>query len=80
MYVLEEKFAGMYNNPLRGMPPGLRVREHIRSVDIRQTLTVAGRMDVHSVTMDGRAIVVQTTGSMTIGDIVDKLCEAYHEH
>ena len=80
MYVLEEKFAGMYDNPLRGMPPGLRVHEHIRSVDIRQTLTVAGRMDIHSVTMDGREILVQTTGDMTIGDIVNNICEAYYEH
>lgn len=76
MYELEEKFAGMYNNPLRGMPSGFRVREHIRSVDIRQTFTVAGRMDIHTVTMDGREILVQTTGDMTIGDIVNKICEA----
>lgn len=76
MYVLEEKFSGMYNNPLTGMAPAFRVREHIRSVDIRQTFTVAGRMDIYSVTMDGREILVQTTGDMTIGDIVNKICEA----
>ena len=77
MYELEEKFAGMYNNPLRGMPSGFRVREHIRSVDIYQTFTIAGRMDIHSVTMDGRTIVVQTTGFMTIGDIVNEICKEY---
>lgn len=77
MYVLEEKFSGMYNNPLTGMAPAFRCREYIRCVDIRQTYTVAGRMDVHSVTMDGRTIVVQTTGDMTIADIVDKICEEY---
>ena len=76
MYVLEDKYAGMYENPLPSMDPRFRVREYIRSVDIWQTLTVAGRMDVHSVTMDGREILVQTTGDMTIGDIVNKICEA----
>lgn len=65
----------MYNNRLSSLP-GAIIREHIRSVDIRQTYTVTGRMDVHSVTMDGRTIVVQTTGDMTIGDIVNKICEA----
>lgn len=76
MYVLEDKFDGMYRNRLPSLP-GAIIREHIRSVDIRQTLTVAGRMDVHAVTMDNRTIVVHTTGSMTIGDIVDKICEEY---
>ena len=75
MYVLEEKFSEMYNNRLPGLP-GAIIREHIRSVDIRQTYTVAGRMDIHSVTMDDRTITVQTTGDMTIGDIVNKICEA----
>ena len=75
MYVLEENFRKMYDHPLPSLP-SVRVREHVRCVDIRQTATVAGRMDVHSVTMDGRTIVVQTTGDMTIGDIVNKICEA----
>ena len=75
MYVLEDNFRKMYDYPLPSLP-SVRVREHIRSVDIRQTYTVAGRMDIHSVTMDGRTIVVQTTGDMTIGDIVDGICEA----
>lgn len=75
MYELEEKFSGMYRNRLPSLP-GAIIREHIRSVDIRQTYTVAGRMDIHSVTMDGREILVQTTGSMTVGDIVNKICEA----
>lgn len=75
MYELEEKFSGMYRNRLPSLP-GAIIREHIRSVDIRQTYTVAGRMDIHSVTMDGREILVQTTGDMTIGDIVNKICEA----
>ncbi len=80
MYVLEEKFSGLYRKPLRDMPSSFRVHEHVRCVDIRQTFTVAGRMDVRAVTMDNRTITIQTTGDMTIGDIVDKVCEAYHEH
>jgi len=76
MYVLEDKFDGMYRNRLPSLP-GAIIREHIRSVDIRQTFTVAGRMDIHSVTMDGREILVQTTGDMTIADIVNKICEEY---
>lgn len=80
MYVLEDKFSGMYDKPLPSMSPEFRVREHVRCVDIRQTTTVAGCMDVRAVTMDNRTVTIQTTGSMTIGDIVDKLCEAYHEH
>ena len=75
MYVLEDNFRKMYDYPLPSYP-SVRVREHVRCVDIRQTFTIAGRMDVHSVTMDGRTIVVQTTGDMTIGDIVNKICEA----
>ena len=78
MYVLEENFNKMYRYPLPSLPR-VKVREHIRSVDIRQTYTVAGRMDVHSVTMDGRTIVVQTTGDMTIGAIVNKICEEYEK-
>ena len=76
MYVLEEKFSGMYNNPLTGMAPAFRCREYIRCVVIRQSATVSGRMDVRAMTMDNRTIVVQTTGDMTIGDIVNKICEA----
>ena len=76
MYVLEDKYAGMYKNQLPGMPRGFRCREHVRCVDIRQTLTIAGRMDVRAVTMDNRTITVQTTGDMTISDIVNKICEA----
>ena len=76
MYVLEEKFSGMYNNPLTGMAPAFRCREYVRCVDIRQLATVSGRMDVRAMTMDNRTIVVQTTGDMTIGDIVNKICEA----
>ncbi len=75
MYVLEEKFDGMYNNPLTGMAPTFRCREHVRCVDIRQSATVSGRMDVRAVTMDNRTVTVQTTGDMTIGDIVDQICE-----
>ena len=75
MYVLEEKFSGMYDKPLATLP-GVIVREHVRCIDIRQSATVSGRMDIHSVTMDGREILVQTTGSMTVGDIVNKICEA----
>ena len=75
MYVLEDKFAGMYKAPVSSIG-GIKVREHVRCVDIRQTLTVAGRMDVRAVIMDNRTIIVQTTGDMTIGDIVDKICEA----
>ena len=77
MYVLEDKYAGMYENLLPNMPPGFRCREYVRCVDIRQTATVAGRMDIHSVTMDGRTITVQTTGFMTIGDIVNEICKEY---
>lgn len=76
MYVLEDKYAGMYENLLPSMPPWFRCREYVRCVDIRQTATVAGRMDVRAVTMDNRTITVQTTGDMTIGDIVNKICEA----
>ena len=76
MYVLEEKFSGMYGKQLPSMAPAFRCREHVRCVDIRQSATVSGRMDVRAVTMDNRTITVQTTGDMTIGDIVDKICEA----
>ena len=76
MYVLEDKFSGMYHNRLPSLP-GVKIREYIRSVDIRQTYTVTGRMDVRAVTMDNRTITVQTTGDMTIADIVDKICEEY---
>lgn len=76
MYVLEDKHAGMYENLLPSMPPGFRCREYIRSVDIRQSATVSGRMDVRAVTMDNRTVMIQTDGFMTIGDIVDKICEA----
>ena len=76
MYVLEENFKKMYDYPLPSLP-GVRVREHVRCIDIRQTFTIAGRMDVHAVAMDGRAFVVQTTGFMTVGEIVDKICEEY---
>ena len=75
MYELEEKFSGMYHNRLPSLP-GAIIREYIRSVDIRQTYTVAGRMDVRAVTMDNRTVMIQTDGFMTIGDIVDKICEA----
>jgi hypothetical protein len=75
MYVLEEKFDEMYRNRLPSLP-NVHVREHVRCVDIRQSATVSGRMDVRAVTMDNRTITVQTTGDMTIGDIVDKICEA----
>ena len=75
MYVLEDRFDGMYRNVLPSLP-GVIVREHVRCVDIRQSATVSGRMDVRVVTMDNRTITVQTTGDMTIGDIVDKVCEA----
>ena len=74
MYVLEEKFSGMYDKPLATLP-GVIVHEHVRCIDIRQSATVSGRMDVRAVTMDNRTIVVQTTGDMTIGDIVNKICE-----
>ena len=76
MYVLEENFKKMYDYPLPSLP-GVRVREHVRCVDIRQTATVSGRMDVRAVTMDNRTIVVQTTGDMTIGDIVNAICKEY---
>ena len=76
MYVLEDKFSGMYRNRLPSLP-GAKIREYIRSVDIRQSATVSGRMDVRAVTMDNRTITVQTTGDMTIGDIVNKICEEY---
>ena len=75
MYVLEEKFSGMYNNTLTGMALTFRCREYVRCVDIRQSATVSGRMDVRAVTMDNRTITVQTTGDMTIGDIVDAICK-----
>lgn len=74
MYVLEENFRKMYDYPLPSLP-SVRVREHVRCVDIRQTATVAGRMDVRAVTMDNRTVMIQTTGDMTIGEIVDKVCE-----
>ena len=76
MYVLEENFKKMYDYPLPSLP-GVRVREHVRCIDIRQTFTIAGRMDVRAVTTDNRTIVVQTTGSMTIGDIVNAICKEY---
>ena len=76
MYELEEKFSGMYENPLPSLNPNFRVREHIRRIDIRQTTTIAGRMDIDVVTMDNRTITVQTNGSMTIGDIVNAICKA----
>ena len=75
MYVLEEKFDKMYRNPLPSLP-NAHIREYVRCVDIRQSATVSGRMDVRAVTMDNRTITVQTTGDMTIGDIVDRICEA----
>ena len=56
--------------------PNAHIREYVRCVDIRQSATVSGRMDVRAVTMDNRTVTVQTTGDMTIGDIVDKICEA----
>lgn len=76
MYVLEDNFRKMYDYPLPSYP-SVRVREHVRCVDIRQTATVAGRMDVRAVTMDNRTITVQTTGDMTIGDIVNEICKEY---
>lgn len=76
MYVLEEKFDGMYRNRLPSLP-GVNIREHVRCVDIRQSATVSGRMDVRAVTMDNRTITVQTTGFMTIGDIVNEICKEY---
>ena len=76
MYVLEEKFNGMYGKQLPSMAPTFRCREYVRCVDIRQSATVSGRMDVRAVTMDNRTVTIQTTGDMTIGDIVDKICEA----
>lgn len=75
MYVLEDRFSGMYNNQLPSMSPNFRCHEYVRCIDIRQSATVSGRMDVRAVTMDNRTIVVQTTGDMTIGDIVNKICE-----
>lgn len=74
MYVLEEKFDEMYRNPLPSLP-NAHIREHVRCVDIRQSATVSGRMDVRAVTMDNRTVTIQTTGDMTISDIVDKICE-----
>ena len=76
MYSLEKKFSGMYHNPLPGFPLQFRCREHIRNIDVRQTATAAGKMDVTVVTMDGRTIAFRTTGDMTIGDIVNKICKA----
>ena len=76
MYVLEEKFNGMYGKQLPSMAPAFRCREYVRCVDIRQSATVSGRMDVRAVTMDNRTVMIQTTGDMTIGDIVDRICEA----
>ena len=76
MYVLEEKFSGMYGKQLPSMAPAFRCREYVRCVDIRQSATVSGRMAVRAVTMDIRTVMIQTTGDMTIGDIVDKICEA----
>ena len=75
MYVLEDKFSGMYNQQLKSMPPKFRCREYVRCVDIRQTATVAGRMDVRAVTMDNRTVMIQTTGDMTVGEIVDAICK-----
>ena len=76
MYVLEDKFSGMYHNRLPSLP-GAKIREYIRSVDIRQTYTVSGRMDVRAVTMDNRTVMIQTDGFMTIGDIVNEICKEY---
>ena len=76
MYSLEKKFSGMYHNPLPGFPLQFRCREYIRNIDVRQTATAAGKMDVTVVTMDGRMIAFRTTGDMTIGDIVNKICKA----
>ena len=75
MYVLEEKFSGMYDKPLATLP-GVIVHEHVRCIDIRQSATVSGRMDVRAVTMDNRTVMIQTDGFMTIGDIVNAICEA----
>ena len=75
MYSLEKKFSGMYNNPLPGFPLQFRCREYIRNIDVKQTATAAGKMDIHVVTMDGRTIYFQTSGDMTIGDIVNKICK-----
>ena len=66
----------MYGKQLPSMAPTFRCREYVRCVDIRQSATVSGRMDVRAVTMDNRTVMIQTTGDMTIGDIVDKICEA----
>ena len=76
MYVLEDKFDGMYRNVLPSLP-GVNIREHVRCVDIRQSATVSGRMDVRAVTMDNRTVMIQTTGFMTIGDIVNEICKEY---
>ena len=75
MYVLEDKFSGMYHNRLPSLP-GVIVHEHVRCIDIRQSATVSGRMDVRAVTMDNRTVMIQTDGFMTICDIVNKICEA----
>lgn len=75
MYSLEKKFSGMYHNPLPGFLLQFRCREHIRNIDVKQTATAAGKMDIHVVTMDGRTIYFQTSGDMTIGDIVNKICK-----
>ena len=78
MYVLEDKFDGMYRNVLPSLP-GVNIREHVRCVDIRQSATVSGRMDVRAVTMDNRTVMIQTTGFMTIGDIVNEICKEYRK-
>jgi len=75
MYSLEKKYSGMYQNAIPGFPLQFRCREHIRNIDVKQTATASGKMDVTVVTMDGRTIAFRTTGDMTIGDIVNKICK-----
>ena len=76
MYTLEEKFSDMYKvqNPrFRGK----RIKEYIKSVDIKPHGTDGKRMIIKTVTVDGRHINMFTTGTMTIGQIIGKLVKEY---
>lgn len=76
MYTLEEKFSDMYKTPNRRFC-GKRIKEYIKSVDIKQHGIDGKKMAIKTVTMDGRHINMVTTGTMTIGQIIDKLVKEY---
>ena len=73
MYTLDPKYNGMYT----GATTSKKIQEHCKSVSVssfgqkeRPTcLNIA-------VETDDCTVKMQTTGLMTLGDIVDQLCKA----